>query len=158
MSAEQDNAFRRLVSNRKALRDYSVIDRLEAGIALHGTEVKSLRAGEASLLGAYACVDGEQIWLHGFNIPPYEHGNRFNHEPTRPRRLLLHRREIHRLKGQTEQKGYSLIPLSVYLKRGLVKVDLGTCKGKTVGDKRETLRRKTAEREAERDMASARRR
>ena len=157
MSAVQDNAFRRLVSNRKALRDYSVIDRLEAGIALQGTEVKSLRRGEASLLGAYARVGEDQVLLYGFNIPAYEYGNRFNHDPIRPRRLLLHGREIRRLKGQTDQKGYALIPLNVYLKRGLIKVDLGICKGKTGSDKRETLRRKTAEREAERAISAARR-
>jgi len=156
MGAAQENSFRRLVSNRKALRDYFVVDRIEAGIALQGTEVKSLRSGEASLLGAYARLEGDQVWLHSFTIPPYTHGNRFNHDPSRARRLLLHRREIHRLKGQTEQKGQALIPLSVYMKRGLVKVELGLCKGKTGEDKRETIKRKTADREAERAMAARR--
>lgn len=156
MGASQDNSFRKLVSNRKALRDYSVTDRLEAGIALHGTEVKSLRAGEASLAGSYARFESDQLWLHSFNIPPYDHGNRFNHDPIRPRRLLLHRRELRRLKGQVEQKGLALIPLNVYLKKGLVKIDLGVCKGKTGADKRETLRRKTADREAERAIAARR--
>lgn len=156
MGAAQDNSFRRLVSNRKALRDYLVVDRLEAGVALQGTEVKSLRSGEASLAGAYARLDDDQVWLHSFNIPPYTHGNRFNHDPCRPRRLLLHRREIHRLKGMTEQKGHALIPLSVYLKKGVVKVEVGICKGKTGVDKRETIKRKTADREAERAMAARR--
>jgi SsrA-binding protein len=156
MGAAQDSSFRKLVSNRKALRDYSVMDRLEAGIALHGTEVKSLRAGEASLAGSYARFEDDQLWLHSFNVPPYDHGNRFNHDPIRPRRLLLHRREMRRLKSQVEQKGLTLIPLNVYLKRGLVKVDLGICKGKTGEDKRETMRRKTADRDAERAIADRR--
>jgi len=156
MGATQDNSFRKLVSNRKALRDYLIVDRLEAGIALQGTEVKALRAGGGSLAGSYARADGDQIWLVGFNVPLYEYGNRFNHDPVRPRRLLLHRREIHRLKGQVEQKGLALIPLNIYLKHGRVKVDLGLCKGKTGEDKRETLRRKTADREAERAIAARR--
>jgi len=156
MGETENKAFRHLASNRKALREYFVLERIEAGLALQGTEVKSLRAGEASLAGAYALADGAGIVLQGLTIPPYEYGNRFNHEPNRPRRLLLHAREIRNLKAQIEQQGRALIPLRLYLKRGRVKVELGLCKGKTGADKRETLRRKTAEREAERAMAARR--
>lgn len=143
-----------LAANRKALRDYSVIEHTEAGIELRGTEVKAIRGGQASLTGGFARIEDGETWLHGLNIPPYEHGNRFNHEPARPRRLLLHKKEIRRLQAHTERKGLSLIPLSVYLKNGRVKVDLGLCRGKTLRDKRETLRRKTADRDAERAVSA----
>jgi len=149
---------KRLAANRKALRDYHVLERFEAGIALRGTEVKSARAGHVSLAGAYGRAEPDGITLHGMTIQPYEHGNRFNHEPDRPRRLLLHKREIDHLSAQVEQKGCALVPLNVYLKKGLVKVEIGLCRGKTHGDKRETMKRKTAQREAERAMAERRRR
>jgi SsrA-binding protein len=150
---------KKLAANRKALRDFTVLDRLEAGIELRGTEVKSVRQGNVSLAGSFVKIEDGQVMLYHVTIPPYEQGNRFNHDPDRPRRLLLHRREIERLRVQLEQKGLSAIPLSVYLKRGsLVKLELGLCRGKRQADKRETLRRKTAEREADRAVADARRR
>jgi len=139
------------------MRDYTVLERLEAGIELWGTEVKSLRAGQVGMTGSHARIDNGDAWLYELNIPPYEFGNRFNHDPDRPRRLLLHRREINRLQAQSEQKGNALIPLSIYFKKGLVKVELGVCKGKAQYDKRQTLRRRTADREAERAMAERRR-
>ena len=126
------------------------------GIELWGTEVKSLRGGHLGMTGSFAKVEGRNVLLYGLNIPPYTFGNRFNHDPDRPRRLLLHRREIRHLQAQTEQKGHALIPLSIYFKKGLVKVELGICKGKAHYDKRETLRRRTADREAERAMADRR--
>lgn len=147
------HAGKRLVSNRRALHDYTVIEHLEAGIELRGTEVKSLRAGHGSLVGAYCGIEKGEAFLFGMDIPPYECGNRFNHDPKRKRRLLLHRREIDRLTGQTEQKGLTLVPLSVYLKRGRMKLDVGVCRGKGQADKRETLRKRTADREAQREMA-----
>ena len=153
MATTDSKRFQSLAINRKARRDYAVVDRFEAGIALSGTEVKALRDGQANLTGAYARVEDRQLWLHGFTIPPYSHGNQFNHEPARSRRLLLHRKEINRLEADTEQKGLTLVPLSVYLKNGRVKIELGLCKGKTHGDKRETLKQKTAERDANRAMA-----
>jgi SsrA-binding protein len=143
----------RIASNRRALHDYSVQERIEAGVELKGTEVKSLRAGHVSMTGCFARIDGGEVFLQGFNIPAYEHGNRFNHDSDRPKRLLLHRKEITRLQVQTEQKGLSVIPLNVYLRRGKIKVELGVCKGKRKYDKRETLRRRTADRDAKRAMA-----
>jgi len=153
MTASQEKSYRKLAANRKAGRDYSVLERYEAGIALHGTEVKSARDGHISLSGGFARVENGHVVLYNVKILPYEYGNRFNHESDRPRQLLFHRGEIKRLEAQTEQKGYALIPLSVYLKRGLVKIELGLCKGKTHRDKREVLRRKVAEREADRAIS-----
>lgn len=156
MTAPSQSAIRKIATNRKAFRDYSVLERVEAGIELRGTEVKSLRDGSGNLTGGYATVDGSQVTLFDINIPPYAYGNQFNHEPTRPRRLLLHKREIHKLLGLTSQKGYTLIPLALYFKRGIAKIELGVCKGKQDTDKREDIRRKTANREAERAVASRR--
>ena len=147
-----------IASNRKAFHDYHVLERFEAGIELRGTEVKSLREGNASLIGAFAQVEGSQVVLQGMTIQPYEFGNRNNHASDRPRRLLLHKREILRLKAEAEQKGNSLIPLRLYFKGRNVKVELGSCRGKNVVDKRETLKRKTADREAGRAIAAASRR
>jgi SsrA-binding protein len=147
-----------IASNRKAFHDYHVLERFECGIELRGTEVKSLREGHVSLVGAFAHVEGGQVILQGMTIQPYEFGNRFNHAADRPRRLLLHKREILRLKAESEQKGHALIPLSLYFKGRNVKVELGSCRGKNVVDKRETLKRKTADREAGRAIANARRR
>jgi len=153
MSASPKHPHGKLAANRKALRDYAVLERIEAGIELRGTEVKAVRNGLAALAGGYALAEGGEMFLHGVKIPAYEQGNRFNHEPMRRRRLLLHRREIRRFAVQTEQKGLALVPLGLYLKKGRVKVELGVCRGKRQADKRETLRRKTAEREAAREIA-----
>lgn len=143
-----------LTVNRKALRDYFVIEKIEAGIELVGTEVKVVRNGEAGLTGAYAKVDQGQLMLHQVTIPPYAFGNRFNHDSLRSRRLLVHRREIVRLQALQEQKGLALVPLRLYLTpKGLVKVELAVCRGKAQEDKRETIRRREADREAQRDMS-----
>lgn len=147
-----------LATNRKARRDYQILEKLEAGIELRGTEVKSIRAGKASLGESYARVEGNEVILHGLHIEPYAHGNRFNHDPVRPRRLLLHKQEISRLHGQVAVKGRTLVPLRLYLKRGRVKVELGLGKGKHDQDKRETLKRRTADREAQRAIADRMRR
>lgn len=152
MTSTDHPGFRKLCENRKARRDYAVLDQIEVGIALVGTEVKSLRLGEGNLTGGHAGVDQGQLWLYGVSIPAYAFGNRFNHEPDRPRRLLAHRKEIDKLKAQAEQKGLTLIPLSLYLKNRTVKVQLGLCKGKTHGDKRDTLRAKDEVRETQRAM------
>ena len=143
---------KKIASNRKALRDYLVEDRIEAGIELRGTEVKSVKGGNINFIGSFATIERGECILQGLNISPYEHGNRFNHPPERPRRLLLHAHEIAKMRVKAEQKGYSLIPLSVYLKRGLVKVEIGVCRGKRQADKRETLKRRDADREAQRAM------
>ncbi len=161
MAASEKGAGGRsyLARNRKALHDYNVVERLEAGIQLLGTEVKVVRAGEAGLSGAYAQVDrnGEAM-LCNVTIPPYDFGNRFNHDSQRIRKLLLHKKEIRKLKAFAEQKGNSIVPLSLYLSHGRVKVELGICRGKAMADKRETIRRREADRDAARAMADAFRR
>ncbi len=141
-----------LVTNRKARRDYHILDTIEAGIALKGAEVKSLRAGGGSLAGSYASIQGNEVWLQGLNINPFDPGSPFSPDPRRPRKLLLHRREIKRLATSVAIKGLTLVPLRVYLKGGLVKVELGTGRGKKTYDKRETIRR----RETDRDLARVR--
>ncbi|HQI76586.1 MAG TPA: SsrA-binding protein SmpB [Candidatus Latescibacteria bacterium] len=143
-----------ITKNRKAFHDYSILETTEAGIALVGTEVKSLRLGNVNLKDSYARVERGEVVLCGLHISPYDHGNRYNHDPERPRKLLLHRREIGRLKGRSEEKGLTLVPLSLYFKGGRVKVELGLAKGKQIHDKRETLRK----RETEMDMEQAIRR
>lgn len=141
-----------IARNKKATHEYHIADSWEAGIVLVGPEVKSVRAGKISLAEAFARVDGEEVWLHGMHISPYEPASRENVDPTRPRKLLLHRREIRRLIGAVQQKGYTLIPLDLYLSKGRVKVTLALGRGKKLHDKRETVRRREAEREAERAM------
>lgn len=153
MARSDHSTGKRLASNRRALHDYFVVERIEAGIELKGTEVKSIRNGEVTLVGAFARVVDGEVTIYQMTVAPYAYGNRYNPPSDRPRRLLLHRREIHSLQVQTEQKGHALIPLSVYLKRGRVKVEIGVCRGKRQTDKRETLRRRTADREAERAIA-----
>lgn len=141
-----------LVVNRKATHDYTVLEKHEAGIELVGTEVKVLRNGEGGLLGAWCKIDdANQLWLMQVRIPPYAFGNRFNHEALRTRRLLMHRAEILRLRAKVEQKGLSLIPLRLYLNpRGKVKVELALCQGKNQYDRRETIKRREADRAAQR--------
>lgn len=138
--------------NRKARHEYEVLDTLEAGMALKGPEVKSLREGGVAFQDAFARVDGGEVWLHSLHIKPYEQANRFNEDPVRPRRLLLKRSEIARLAVQTEEKGLTLVPLEIYFVRGYAKVLLAVARGKKLHDKRETLKRKQQEREAERAM------
>ena len=134
--------------NRKARHDYHIHEVYEAGIALTGTEVKSLRAGKANLKDSYARVDEGELILHNMHISPYEQGNRFNHEPLRARKLLMHRYEINKLVGKTREKGYTLVPLKLYFSRGKAKVELGLASGKHTYDKRQDM----AERDAKRDM------
>ncbi|MCR4431840.1 MAG: SsrA-binding protein SmpB [Tepidanaerobacteraceae bacterium] len=141
---------RDLVTNRKARHDYHILETYEAGIALSGTEVKSLRAGKGNLKDSYAGVEKGELLLYNMHISPYEKGNIFNKDPLRTRKLLMHRREINRLFGLVKEKGVTLIPLRVYLnERGLVKVELAVAKGKTLYDRREDIKRKDAEREME---------
>lgn len=141
-----------IVSNRKARHEFHVLDTMEAGIVLQGTEVKSLREGKANLQDAYARFDRGELWLHNLHISPYDAGNRYNHDPLRPRKLLLHRRELRKLVGQVEQKGLTLVPLDLHFRRGVAKVNLGLVRGKKLHDKRETLKRRVAEREAAREL------
>ena len=139
-----------LANNKKAFHDYFVEESLEAGIELKGTEVKSLRQGAANLKDAWCEVENGEMYVRGMHVSPYEQGNIFNRDPLRPRRLLLHKREIMRLFGLVKQQGYTLIPLSVYLKDSRVKVQVGLCRGKKLYDKREDAARRDMKREAER--------
>ncbi len=140
-----------ITENRKARHDYHIEETYEAGIVLTGTEVKSLRLGRANLTDSYAGVENGEVFLYNCHISPYDHGNRFNHEPKRKRKLLLHRREINRLVGLTQQKGYTLVPLRMYFTRGLAKVELALARGKRSYDKREDL----AKRDTQRQIARA---
>ena len=141
-----------IASNRKARHDYSILDTYEAGMVLQGTEVKSLRAGKASLVDAFATVDDGEVWLRNVHIPEYTQGTWTNHMPRRTRKLLLHRREIERLIGKTKESGLSLVPLSMYFKDGKVKVELALAKGKKSWDKRQSLAKRDAERETTRAL------
>lgn len=141
-----------MASNRKAYRDYVILDKLEAGIELRGTEVKSIRQGHVRIDEAYVQVKNGQADLMQMTVQPYDHGNIFNHDPARSRRLLLHKTEILKLESKIHEKGLTLIPLKIYLKSGLIKVKIALCKGKDAVDKRETLKRKTADMEARRAM------
>ena len=154
MDKPSNGGVKVITQNRKARHDYTILDKLEAGIALVGTEIKSLRHGGGSLVGSYASVskDGE-VLLNNVTIPPYDFGNRFNHDSLRVRKLLVHRAQARKLKTQIEQKGNTLIPLSLYLVKGRVKVELAVCKGKSAPDKRETIKRRDADRDAKRAIA-----
>ena len=136
--------------NRRAFHDYAVLEKIECGIELRGTEVKVVRHGEASLAGAYGVVLGGQLYVQGMNIPVYAFGNRFNHRPQENRRLLVHRKQIEELRLKTEAKGLTLIPLRLYLKHGRIKLELAVCRGKALHDKRETLKTKALKRDIER--------
>ena len=139
-----------LAVNRRAWHDYAVLEKIECGIELRGTEVKVVRHGEASLAGAYGAVLGGQLYVVAMNIPVYAFGNRFNHAPQGNRRLLVHRRQIEDLRLKTEAKGLTLIPLRLYLKNGRVKVELGVCRGKALHDKRDALKKKAMKRDMDR--------
>jgi SsrA-binding protein len=156
MAREQGRKF--IAQNRKARHNYDIEDTYEAGIVLTGTEVKSLRAGRASLVDGYAEVRDGEVWLRNVHIPEYDQGSWTNHEPRRSRKLLMRRDEISRLIGKTRERGLTLIPLSLYFKDGYAKVEIALAKGKKTHDKRQALVEKQAKREAERAMARARRR
>jgi SsrA-binding protein len=144
--------------NKRAFHDYEIMERLECGLVLTGTEVKSLRESSASLEDAYAKVEGGEVWLLGSDIPEYSMGNRLNHKPKRPRKLLLHKREIDKFVGKASQRGFTLVPLRLYFKRGRAKVELAVARGKQKYDKREALKKSDAQREIRRAMTDKRRR
>ena len=150
------NEMRDVATNRKAYHDYFVLDRFEAGIELAGTEVKSVRAGNINLKDSFCTVKNNEIFIRGMHISPYSHGNIFNKDPVRPRRLLMHKKEIIRLNARIMQDGVALIPLSVYFKGSLIKVELGLCKGKKFHDKRESEAEKESRRSIERTMKEGR--
>lgn len=139
-------------TNRKAGFEYFLQEKFEAGLALQGSEIKSIRAGQMSLAESHVQVDGEQAWLLDAHIAPYEQANRFNHEPRRPRRLLLHKKEIRQLWNAVRQKGMTVVPTRVYLKAGRAKVEIALARGKKIYDKRETIARRDQERDSAREM------
>jgi SsrA-binding protein len=149
-----DPSHKTVVSNRRALHDYEILERFEAGIVLTGSEVKSLRGGRGSLSEAYGRVQGSEVWLEGMHIPPYEQGEKRGYDPIRRRKLLLHRNEIERLIGKTQERGLTLVPVRVYFSHGLAKVEVGLGRGKRQFEKRQA----TLEREHRREMDQAARR
>lgn len=142
--------FKDIAKNKKARFEYEIIETFEAGIVLQGTEVKSLRTGKANIQDAFAKIKKGEVFIHQMHISPYEMGNRYNHDPMRIRKLLLHKKEIKRLTGKLQEKGLTLVPLKLYFKNGKVKIQLGLGKGKTTYDKRHTLKQKEAKRDMER--------
>ena|SRR5437867_7014351 len=142
-----------VVTNRKALHDYFILDRFETGIVLKGTEVKSLRQGSANLQDGYALIKNGEVWLLGLHISPFEKGNINNHDPRRDRKLLMHREEIRRLIGKVSEKGLTLVPLRIYFKHNIVKIELGLARGKKSYDKREAIAKRDAERQLRREYA-----
>lgn len=149
------DGIKTITKNRKARHDFFIEETYEAGIVLAGTEVKSIRLGRVNLKDSYADVQNGEVFVHNMHISPYEQGNIFNREPTRSRKLLLHKREINKLIGYTQQKGLTLIPLEIYLKRGLVKVQLAVARGKKQYDKREDIAKRDAKRAVERAFREA---
>ena len=150
MAREKTEGKQTIARNKKALHEYHISEQMEAGIVLTGPEVKSIRAGKASLAESFARVDGSEVWLYDMHISPYDPASIWNTDPVRPRKLLLKTREIRRLIGATKEKGLTLVPLDLYISRGYVKVSLALARGKKLYDKREDLKRKDAKREIER--------
>ena len=141
-----------IANNKKAYHDYFILDTYEAGIALHGTEVKSLRMGKCSVKESFIRVENGEVLIYGMHISPYEKGNIFNKDPLRPRKLLLHKAEINKMIGKTKEKGMAIVPLKVYFKGSLVKVEIGLARGKKLYDKRNDIAKKDQQREAQRDF------
>ncbi len=150
MPERKADTYKSIATNRRALHDYDVLERMEAGLVLAGTEIKSVRAGKISLQDGFARVDRGEGWLENVYIAPYEHGNRFNLEARRRRKLLLHRGELNRLVGKVQEKGLTLVPLRVYIKGSRAKIELGLARGRKLYDKREAIAERDADREIER--------
>ena len=148
----KEKGSRLIANNKKAYHDYFIEETYEAGIALHGTEVKSLRMGKCSIKESFVRIENEEVYIYGMHISPYEKGNIFNRDPLRVKKLLLHNSEIRKMKGKIAEKGYTLVPLKVYFNRSLVKVEIGLAKGKKLYDKRQDIAKKDQRREAERDF------
>lgn len=151
MAREASN-FKLIANNKKARHDYFLEETFEAGVELHGTEVKSLRQGNCSIKEAFIHIENGEVIIYGMHISPYEKGNIFNKDPMRPKRLLMHKKEIMRLLGKIKEKGYTLVPVQVYFKGSLVKVEIALARGKKLYDKRQDIAKKDARREAERDF------
>ena len=153
----KEDGIQVVVRNKRAFHEYDILEKLECGIVLTGTEVKSLRESQASLEDAYARLDGAEVWMVGSDIPEYAFGNRLNHKPKRPRKLLLHRREIDKFAGKATQRGYTLVPLRLYFKHGLAKVELAVAKRRQQHDKREAKKKAEVQREIRRAMTNRKR-
>src|SRR3954451_3837184 len=151
-AADDESGIKIVARNRKARHDYELLEKVEAGIVLTGTEVKSLRNGKANLEDAYAEIDREEVWLLGCDIPEDLQANRMHHVPKRRRKLLLHRREIDKLAGKSNEKGLTLVPLSIYFKKGMAKVELSVARGRKTYDKREALKKQEAKRDIDRAL------
>lgn len=147
MRTEREQAQKNIAENRKAFHDYHILETFEAGIVLQGTEVKAIREGSVNLRDSFARVESGEVWVHNVHISPYSHRGYADHQPTRPRKLLLHRHEIRKLIGRTVERGMTLVPTRMYFRNGHVKVSLGLAKGKQTHDKRETIKRREADRE-----------
>ncbi len=154
--AKDEDGVKVVSRNKRAFHEYAILDTLECGIVLTGTEVKSLREGSVNLEDAYAKIEDGELWLLGSDIPEYTMGNRLNHKPKRPRKLLLHRREIGKFAGKASQRGYTLVPLRLYFKHGRAKVELAVARGKQLHDKRQDQKKTEAQREIRRALSSRR--
>ena len=148
----EKGTFKLVANNKKAYHDYFIEEKYEAGLALHGTEVKSLRLGKCSIKEAFIKIEQGEVFVYGMHVSPYEKGNIFNKDPLRVKKLLLHRQEIRRMSGRIAEKGYTLVPLQNYIKNGLAKVEIGLAKGKKLYDKRQDIAKKDQRREAEKEF------
>ena len=149
---KKQEGFKLLANNKKAYYDYFIEDKWEAGIELYGTEVKSIRMGKVSIKESYIKIEKGEVFVYNMHVSPYEKGNIFNRDPIRVRKLLLHRAEINKLTGKTAEQGYTIVPLQVYIKNGLCKIEIGLAKGKKLYDKRDSIAKKDVRREHERDF------
>lgn len=147
-----NDSIKLIANNKKAYHDYFILDTFEAGLALHGTEVKSLRMGKCSIKESFIRIENGEVFIYGMHVSPYEKGNIFNKDPLRVKKLLLHKAEINKMLGKVKEKGISIVPLKVYLKGSLVKIEIGLAKGKKLYDKRDDIAKKDQKREAERDF------
>ncbi|MBT3275570.1 MAG: SsrA-binding protein SmpB [Spirochaetales bacterium] len=150
--AEEKTGVKVLATNRRARYQYQVDETMECGIALAGTEVKSVKLSNFSFSDAYGRIKNDELWMIGFHISPYKHGSIYNHEPDRERKLLAHKKEIVKLRRKIDERGFTLIPLKVYMKKGLVKVELGICRGKKLADKRQSIKERDQKRDADREI------
>ncbi len=148
----KQEAMKLVANNKKAYHDYFIDEKYEAGLVLHGTEVKSLRLGKCSVKEAFVRIENSEVWIYGMHISPYEKGNIFNRDPLRPKKLLMHKDEIRKLTGRISEKGFTIVPLQVYFKDGRAKIEIGLARGKKLYDKRQDIARKDQRREAEKEF------
>ena len=152
VTAMKQEAMKLVANNKKAYHDYFIDEKYEAGLVLHGTEVKSLRLGKCSVKEAFVRIENSEVWIYGMHISPYEKGNIFNRDPLRPKKLLMHKDEIRKLTGKISQKGFTIVPLQVYFKDGRAKIEIGLARGKKLYDKRQDIAKKDQRREAEKEF------